>query len=110
MSNFNQQDIYQRYLDDGINNFSTKELLDLTDILYGLGKYHEIIDVAEYTISLIDMGISNNFIDDGLDEWYNELPEDDAEGYNIEQPEEYKDEKEEEDIEDGDEERSDDIN
>ena len=108
MSNFNQQDIYQRYLDDGINNFSTKELLDLTDILYGLGKYHEIIDVAEYTISLIDMGISNNFIDDGLDEWYNELPEDDAEGYNIEQPEEYKDEKEEEDIEDGDEERSDD--
>ena len=108
MSNFNQQDIYQRYLDDGINNFSTKELLDLTDILYGLGKYHEIIDVAEYTISLIDMGISNNFIDDGLDEWYNELPEDDAEGYNIEQPEEYKEEKEEEDIEDGDEERSDD--
>jgi tetratricopeptide (TPR) repeat protein len=107
MSNFNQQDIYQRYLDDGINNFSTKELLDLTDILYGLGKYHEIIDVAEYTISLIDMGISNNFIDDGLDEWYNELPEDDAEGYNIEQPEEYKEEKEEEDIEDGDEERSD---
>ena len=108
MSNFNQQDIYQRYLDDGINNFSTKELLDLTDILYGLGKYHEIIDVAEYTISLIDMGISNNFIDEGLDEWYNELPEDDAEGYNIEQPEEYKEEKEEEDIEDGDEERSDD--
>lgn len=108
MSNFNQQDIYQRYLDDGINNFSTKELLDLTDILYGLGKYHEIIDVAEYTISLIDMGISNNFIDDGLDEWYNELPEDDAEGYNIEQPEEYKEEKEEDDIEDGDEERSDD--
>lgn len=108
MSNFNQQDIYQRYLDDGINNFSTKELLDLTDILYGLGKYQEIIDVAEYTISLIDMGISNNFIDDGLDEWYNELPEDDAEGYNIEQPEEYKEEKEEEDIEDGDEERSDD--
>ena len=108
MSNFNQQDIYQKYLDDGINNFSTKELLDLTDILYGLGKYHEIIDVAEYTISLIDMGISNNFIDEGLDEWYNELPEDDAEGYNIEQPEEYKDEKEEEDIEDGDEERSDD--
>ena len=108
MSNFNQQDIYQRYLDDGINNFSTKELLDLTDILYGLGKYHEIIDVAEYTISLIDMGISNNFIDDGLDEWYNELPEDDAEGYNIEQPEEYKEEKEEEDSEDGDEERSDD--
>ena len=108
MSNFNQQDIYQRYLDDGINNFSTKELLDLTDILYGLGKYHEIIDVAEYTISLIDMGISNNFIDDGLDEWYNELPEDDAEGYNIEQSEEYKEEKEEEDIEDGDEERSDD--
>ena len=108
MSNFNQQDIYQRYLDDGINNFSTKELLDLTDILYGLGKYHEIIDVAEYTISLIDMGISNNFIDDGLDEWYNELPEDDAEGYNIEQLEEYKEEKEEEDIEDGDEERSDD--
>ena len=108
MSNFNQQDIYQRYLDDGINNFSTKELLDLTDILYGLGKYHEIIDVAEYTISLIDMGISNNFIDDGLDEWYNELPEDDAEGYNIEQPEEYKEEKEEEYIEDGDEERSDD--
>lgn len=107
MSNFNQQDIYQRYLDDGINNFSTKELLDLTDILYGLGKYHEIIDVAEYTISLIDMGISNNFIDDGLDEWYNELPEDDAEGYNIEQPEEYKEEKEEEDIEDGEEERSD---
>lgn len=108
MSNFNQQDIYQRYLDEGINNFSTKELLDLTDILYGLGKYHEIIDVAEYTISLIDMGISNNFIDDGLDEWYNELPEDDAEGYNIEQTEEYKEEKEEEDIEDGDEERSDD--
>ena len=108
MSNFNQQDIYQKYLDDGINNFSTKELLDLTDILYGLGKYHEIIDVAEYTISLIDMGISNNFIDEGLDEWYNELPEDDAEGYNIEQPEEYKEEKEEEDIEDGDEERSDD--
>ena len=88
MSNFNQQDIYKRYLEDGINNFGTKELLDLTDILYGLGKYHEIIDVAEYTISLIDMGISNNFIDEELDEWYNELPEDNAEGYNVELPEE----------------------
>lgn len=69
MSDFNQQDIYKRYLEEGINNFSTKELLDLTDILYGLGKYHEIIDVAEYTLSLIDMGISNDFIDEELNDW-----------------------------------------
>ena len=110
MSDFNQhnqQDIYQRYLEDGINNFSTKELLDLTDVLYGLGKYHEIIDVAEYTVSLIDMGISNHFIDEELDEWYNELPEEDAADYDADFSQENKEPKDGEDTED-DEDRSDD--
>lgn len=112
MSEFDEQNIYNRYLEEGINNFSTKELLNLIDILYGLEKYHEIIDVAEYTISLINMGISNNFIDEELDEWYNEMPEEEEFGSGIEMYEDYVEEEqaqeEVEDIEDGDEERNDD--
>ena len=67
MSDFSQKDIYKRYLEDGVNKFNTKELLELTDILFGLKKYSELIDVAEYTISLIDMGISNDFVDEDFE-------------------------------------------
>ena len=108
MIDFNEQELYKKYLAEGINNFSTKELLDLIDILYGLGKNSELIDVAEYTISLIDMGLSNNFISEELDEWYNELPEDEAEEYNVDFLEENTEDKTGEDIEEGDEERNDD--
>ena len=44
-----ENEVYKRYLSDGINNLSTKELLELIDILYALGKNSEVIDVAEYT-------------------------------------------------------------
>ena len=64
-----EKEVYKRYLKDGVNSLSTKELLDLLDILYALGKNYEVIEVAEYTLSLIDMGISNDFIDEELNEW-----------------------------------------
>ena len=64
-----ENEVYKRYLSDGVNNLSTKELLELIDILYALGKNSEVIDVAEYTLSLIDMGIDNDFIDEELNEW-----------------------------------------
>ena len=64
-----ENEVYKRYLSDGVNNLSTKELLELIDILYALGKNCEVIDVAEYTLSLIDMGIDNDFIDEELNEW-----------------------------------------
>ena len=64
-----EKEIYKRYLKDGVNNLSTKELLELLDVLYALGNNYETIEVAEYTLSLIDMGISNDFIDEELNEW-----------------------------------------
>ena len=88
MNDLNQNEIYKKYLDSGINNFSTKELLDLSDILYGLGLYHELIDVAEYTVSLIDMGISNDFIEEDLNDWINESYDDEIDDFEEEIPEE----------------------
>lgn len=88
MNDLNQNEIYKKYLDSGINNFSTKELLDLSDILYGLGLYHELIDVAEYTVSLIDMGISNDFIEEDLNDWINEGYDDETDDFEEEIPEE----------------------
>ena len=73
MNELIRNDLYKRYLEEGVNNLNTKELLDLTDILLNMGKYHEVIDVAEYTISLIDMGISNDFIDGEFTDWLNEM-------------------------------------
>ena len=118
MKDYNNNDIYKRYIKEGTNNFNTKELLELTDILYHLNKYHELIDVAEYTISLIDMGIGNDLIDEELNEWFNNYIDDveDIEEYNLEFPEDKAiDEKFEkefdeefEDTEDTDDDRNDD--
>ena len=66
-----KKDVYKKYLKDGVNSLSTKELLELLEILYALGKNYEVIEVAEYTLSLIDMGMSNDFIDEELNEWLN---------------------------------------
>ena len=81
---FEQNDIYNRYLENGINNFNTKELLELIDILYSVGKYNELIDVAEYTISLIDMGISNDFSAEDINDWINNGIDEFNEDYNVE--------------------------
>ena len=109
---FNQNDIYNRYLDNGVNSFTTKELLELTDILFGLKKYSELIDVAEYTISLIDMGISNDFVDEELDNWLNNNFAQEPEDFEMEYLEEDDDEKDinnsEEEFDEPDEERNDD--
>ena len=64
-----EKEVYKKYLKDSVNSLSTKELLELLDVLYALGKNNEVIEVAEYTLSLIDMGMSNDFIDEELNEW-----------------------------------------
>ena len=113
MSDFSQKDIYKRYLEDGVNKFNTKELLELTDILFGLKKYSELIDVAEYTISLIDMGISNDFVDEELNDWLNNNFAQEPEDFDMEYPEDEAENEEdannsEEELEDSDEEKNDD--
>jgi tetratricopeptide (TPR) repeat protein len=113
MNDFSQKEIYKRYVEEGINNFNTKELLELTDILFGLKKYSELIDVAEYTISLIDMGISNDFVDEELNDWLNNNFPQEPEDLDIEYVEdEAENEEEENNSEDeldyADEERNDD--
>ena len=64
-----EKEVYKKYLKDSVKSLSTKELLELLDVLYALGKNNEVIEVAEYTLSLIDMGMSNDFIDEELNEW-----------------------------------------
>ena len=42
-----KKDVYKKYLKDGVNSLSTKELLELLEILYALGKNYEVIEVAD---------------------------------------------------------------
>ncbi len=107
MNKFEGKDIYKQYLEEGVNNLNTRELLELMDILYSLKKFHELIDVAEYTISLTDMGINNDFLDEDLEEWLNNnFEEEEIDEYELDFPEEnivnaeeLEDELEEEDTE-----------
>ena len=111
MNDFSQKEIYKKYLEYGINNFNTKELLELTDILFGLKRYSELIDVAEYTISLIDMGISNDFVDEELNDWLNNNFAQEAEDIDIdyfEDETENEEESSDNEFENADEERNDD--
>ena len=71
MNELNRSEVYNRYLEEGVNNLNTTELLIVIDMLYGVGNFHDLIEVAEYTISLIEMGISNDFTDEDFTDWLN---------------------------------------
>ena len=58
------EELYQKYKIEGASSLSAKEIADLIGILLHRKDYGELIEVAEYAISLIDMGINEDFIED----------------------------------------------
>jgi tetratricopeptide (TPR) repeat protein len=71
MNELDRSEVYKRYLEEGVNNLNTTELLIVIDMLYSDENFHEVIDVTEYTISLFDMGISNDLTDEDFTNWLN---------------------------------------